>query len=135
MQRRRLRRSALSAVDVLSCRKLYAAVLEDAMTTLSYPFQHLQQQMRMQVSGGDAQRNELIYARVEKDRQWVLSDDDSQPFSFVRCCTEMDLNPDAVRDAFRRKGLLAPPPELVAKGRERPRNQRLGGWAARKAVA
>lgn len=136
-KRRRLgQRSGLSAEDVLDCRKLYASVLDDVLTTLKYPFQHLQQQMRLRVAGGDSQRDELIRRKIEQDRRWVLSDDDSLPFSFIRCCAVMNLDPDAVRSALRRQGLLSPPADLMEKGLARPRrHQRAGGWAARTGTA
>jgi len=40
-----------------------------------------------------------ILAQLDVDALWVRSDDDSTPFTFVRCCLSWALDPDAVREA------------------------------------
>jgi len=37
---------------------------------------------------------------LEQDRQWLLDDDDSYPFSFVSICLTLGLSPDAVRRKY-----------------------------------
>ena len=67
------------------------AVLEDAVTLCRRP-----------VAGRGHHDRQLLL----EVQDWIASDDDSWPFSFVRVCHHLSLDPQAIR-----KALAAPVPE------------------------
>lgn len=67
-------------------RRLMAAVLEDALSLV-----------RRGRRGSPAQR-----AAYDDAKRWIEMDDELWPFSFVRLCDALGLDPDGVRRRMRR---------------------------------
>lgn len=129
-----LRNGGLTPDDVLGSKELYAAVLTDAIHVLEVPRQHLGLHLRKKVQE-PTMHEQLLLAQVSNERRWVLSDSVREPFSFVRCCQAMNLDPDAVRDALRRKGLLDSAEKLISAGNARKRGALRRRQVRRAAVA
>lgn len=73
----------------------------------------------------------IVRRLVAEDQGWVLSDATDHIFTFVSVCDTLHLDPDAVRAAFRRQGLLDSPDTIILRERSRraqslnaPRNRR-----------
>jgi len=70
---------------------LLTAVLEDSFT-----FQSRCRRV-MEIKGELKPR---LVAQLERDREWILDNDTSYPFSFVSICLTLGIDPSAVREKY-----------------------------------
>jgi hypothetical protein len=104
MKPRPLSAVKIDPADILQCRRLYARLLGDAITSLRHPLRQDNASSKVQRAG----RGDVAH-RFGTLITWFLDVTDQGPFSFERCCAMAALDPTAVRDRLRAEGLLQAP--------------------------
>ncbi|MEO8754302.1 MAG: hypothetical protein ABI624_16655 [Casimicrobiaceae bacterium] len=103
----RLHRQQGGAAATLRCTALYEQLLSDALASLEHPLRKVDADTAAKRGPKSALR------RLSVLQHWFLSNCDRGPFSFHRCCLMLSLDPDAVRDRLRARGLLDEPAVVI----------------------